>query len=101
RARVKEAEKIAVEKVEAQLHEMAVDGNLAAIKFYLTNKRPRKWRERQESGTVAHNHLTVNMGQLARQVAENPDAAKAALEAVAREREPKMLTVETRPNGEV
>lgn len=96
RVAVKQAGKVAVERIEAQLYEMASDGNLAAIKFYLTNRRPNRWREKAPDA-LPNGGIVVNIANVARQIAETPDAATLALEAVNRINAPKMLTVEARP----
>src|SRR5690606_38649221 len=82
----REAKQVALDKVEATLVEMAIDGNLAAAKFVLTNRRPKKWREADNRPAALPGpngpQVTINVAQVARDLAANPDKSTRALEII-------------------
>lgn len=75
------ARQVAEDKIEHRLHEVAMSGNLNAIKFYLNNRRADKWQDQKALQGPTTTNIQVNMGEAARQIALNPDAAALALEA--------------------
>ena len=80
-----DAQERQIEQVEEALFQSAKAGSLNAIKFYLTNLNDEKWRDTRATPPALPGSTTnvqINVPSLARQLAENPEASLAALDAL-------------------
>lgn len=76
-----EALAVACDRICLSLFRSAEKGNLNAQKFYLTNKRPTEYKEQSHLISSGQNQIQVNIGDLAAQIANNPEATALALAA--------------------
>lgn len=67
--------------IEAALHRKARKGNVTAIKFYLTNRRPQDWTETRTTRHVGHNGgpVTVSVTHALRDLITSEDTRESAL----------------------
>ena len=59
-AALKETKEIADRNVENALYEAAMKGNITAQIFWLKNRKPKMWREKQQDDSV-DNHITISI----------------------------------------
>ncbi len=57
---LKETKEIADRNVENALYEAAMKGNITAQIFWLKNRKPKMWREKQQDDSV-DNHITISI----------------------------------------
>lgn len=67
-----EAEAVATEPAEVKLREMALDGHMVALMFYLQNRAPDRWKDmRRVEKKVEHSGVVqLEAGQVMRNIAE-------------------------------